>query len=302
MRLFALFAAALLMASPASHAAPSRSKSRAAPPSTSSGGAPSACLTSFPSPAALTTPVRDLTRVQARDIVIWLHKEGKIRLQQAPRFDASCRVTSPTPSGRVKLDITVDGVRYLYLSGRRTVAQPRIDNLDVRGAVLVARLAAQLKQDFGATEIHHMGIGHGNAAHPLDCHNTGRAMDFGGAAGEKDGVPWRAHVVTDWSAKPVDAALRGTRANLYRAGAHPTYRLRSAGGVVPAVFESVYRFATQNAQDTTDRRGRNGTPTTIGASSKFIIHPDHPDTRLRSQHQDHIHFNIGPTGEERSPP
>ena len=296
MRSYVLLAAAVLLLGPAASFA--TAKKPAARPA----AAPSACLTNFARPATFETPVRDLTRAQARDNVVWLHKEGKLHLQQAPTFDASCHVVSPAPSSRVKLDITVDGVRYLYLSGRRTIAQPRIDNLDVRGALLVARLAARLKSDFGATEIHHMGIGHGNAAHPKDCHNTGRAIDFGGAAGTKDGAAWRAHVVTDWSSKPVDAALKGTRANLYKPRAHTTYRLASTDGVVKDVFASVYRFAADNANDTSDHRAQPGSPTTIGAGSKFIIHPDHPDAGLRGQHQDHIHFNIGPTGEERSPP
>ena len=295
MRLLSPLAAALLLASPA-FATAKKPPAKKAPPATS------ACLTSFPTPSTVGTPVRDLTRAQARDLVVWLHKEGKIHLKSAPTFDASCRVLTPTPSSRVQLDITVDGVRYLYLSGRRTIAQPRIDNLDVRGAVLVARLATKLKADFGATEIHHMGIGHGNAAHPKDCHNTGRAIDFGGAAGVKDGVAWRAHVVTDWSAKPVDAALRGTRPNLYKARAHTTYRLRESEEIAKAVFEDVYAFAAAEANDTSDHRAQPGSPTAIGAASRFVIHPDHPDAGLRGQHQDHIHFNIGPTGEERTPP
>ena len=55
------------------------------------------CAAKFAAPGLDDTAVKRLTKEQARNIVAWLHLQGKLTLNEpfVPRFDASCKLVSP---------------------------------------------------------------------------------------------------------------------------------------------------------------------------------------------------------------
>lgn len=264
------------------------------------------CFAQLPAPAAFATPARDLTRQEARDIVVYLLGRGAFRLRHpanAVRFDANCAlVQQPDPGTRFVIERgRIDDVDFRYVG--HPAPGHDLDNLDVRMVVLLYRLAHMLRTTWGVTEIQHLGIGHGNPAHPNDCHNTGRAIDFAGVKGVAGGNPFEIAVLRDWGKKPV-VMPDGRQLREWPPDFRDTfYRLDPArDGLAYAIFRDVYDFAARECTDTSPRRlGNSGSPTTIGRSSRFIIHPDHPNPALRAQHQDHIHMQIGPTGAEQHP-
>jgi hypothetical protein len=261
-----------------------------------------ACLASLPIPGAIGTPARDMTRREARDVAVHYLQQGAFTLKTAwtpLRFGTGCTVASPTPATRIAIEPPViDGVTF------RSRNNPRgrfVDNLDARMVVLLCRLAYRLRTKFGVTEIHHLGIGHGRGGAD-DCHNTGRAIDFAGVVGiGAGGAPYDLDVLRDWGRQPVTMPDGRALRDWPTSFTATTYRL-PAGTLAHAVFSDVYQFGTEQATDTSQRRFANGAPTTIGRASRFIIHPDHPNQRLRAAHRDHIHMQIGPTGREVTPP
>jgi hypothetical protein len=103
------------------------------------------CLAIWPLPAATSSRARDLTRREALEVVVYLIGQGEFSLKAwAPlRFGPACRLVTPTQATRLH------------------------------------RLATMLRSTWGATELHHLGIGQGRGGSP-DCPNTGRAVDFAG--------------------------------------------------------------------------------------------------------------------------
>ncbi len=262
-----------------------------------------ACLGRVAAPAALSTPARHLTRREARDIVVYLAGQGAFTLRpdRSPiQFDASCALMRPLPSTRITIEpAVIDDVRFV---SRGNPQGNTISNLDVRMVVALYRLARMLRTRWGVTAIGHMGIGHGRGASD-DCHNSGRAIDFAGVEGVYQGQQYTLDVLRDWGNQPVTmtngAQLRNWPANF---GA-TTYRLRPDGNPVAyGLFRDVYAFATREFTDRSPGQPRSAAPTEIGQSSRYIIHPDHHSSGLRSAHQNHMHMQIGPTGAETNPP
>ncbi len=278
----------------------------------SGGSAPSPCLNGIQVPAAFTTPARDLTRREARDIVVYLIAQGAFTLRESwspLTFDAQCNVLQPQPSTHVAISpAVIDGVRFVYTGDTRINT---ISNLDVRMVVVLYRLAHMLRLTWGVTEIRHMGIGHGNGK-SNDCHNTGRALDFAGVVGVISNAvitstngPYQIDVMNDWGQKPVTMPDGTTRASWPSDFTQTIYRLDpNVDYPAGAIFQDVYDFATLECADSSTQRFGNGAATTIGRGSRFILHPDYPSPAAwgRPAHQNHIHMQVGPTGEEVSPP
>jgi hypothetical protein len=159
-------------------------------------------------------------------------------------------------------------------------------------------------------EIRHKGIGHGNAAFPNDCHNTGRALDLSGVRGELPAgivfppfpTQFDIDVTRDWGnqAVPVHGPNFHTWPLDFSA---TTFRVNPiASPIAWGIFQGIYNFAVTQFADTSEQRFSNPTPTQIGATSRLIIHPDHPGPGDRANHQDHMHMQIATTGLEVSSP
>lgn len=256
------------------------------PPDPNAPTDPLAWLQSLPEPPALRMGIaaRNLTQEQARDIIVYLVGQGELRLDPVPTQAGG--VIRPRPNERIKISPNVvAGITYAPASAGY------IDNLDMRMAVVLYRLAKLLKSQFSASQIQHMGIGHGRGDSG-DCHNTGRALDF---AGMTDNAGNTYSVFTDWGSRPIPGHHGSS---VWPATERaPTYRLTAADGRPFFLFQAVYQFATGECQDRSqdpDPGGWVPTPTTIGQAS-FICHPDHIDARLRMAHQNHIHMQIGHT-------
>jgi hypothetical protein len=235
---------------------------------------------------------------------VYLIGQGEVTLKQwTPlRFGAACRLLSPTPMTRVAIEpAVIAGVRFV---NRLNPRANFLFNLDVRLVVGLHRLATTLRSTWGTSEIHHLGIGQGRGG-SKDCHNTGRAIDFAGASGVYNGVAYALDVLGDWGRQPVTMPDGSSRNDWPASFSATTYRLATSSNTVARdLFADVYALAAREFTDTSPRRFGNGAPTTIGASSRFIIHPDHPSGAAwaRPAHRNHLHCQIGPTGAEVSPP
>ncbi len=144
-----------------------------------------------------------------------------------------------------------------------------------------------------------MGIGHGSGAQ-FDCHNTGRALDLGGLKGTYNGTAFEVFVQRDWGSKP--AKINGGK--IY-------YRLSASDGFGYTLFKDVYRYMVTQMSDTFHYYEAAKTGSDLDARliqdsvpipSNFIIHPDHPDSGLRSAHSNHFHCQVGSTSYEANPP
>src|SRR5207253_9386062 len=89
----------------------------------SGGSSPSPCLNGIQVPAAFTTPARDLTRAEARDIVVYLIAQGAFTLRESwspLTFDTQCKVLQPQPSTHIAISpASIDGVRFVYTGDTR---------------------------------------------------------------------------------------------------------------------------------------------------------------------------------------
>lgn len=255
-------------------------------------------------------PVRQLTITQARNILETLHQTspGDVNLSN-PNFAASA-VVPKTANGETHntartftvQPAIINGVQFKYMNAATTgIVLSNMNNLDPRMVVFLYKFTNWLKANYGADTVYHIGIGHGNAAHPFDCHNTGRAIDFGGVKGTQGGTGYELFVQRDWGSKPskqVNGSLQ--------------YRLSAADGLACSLFKDIYNYMVTQMSDTSryyegplaaaDLQARTIQENTAIPSHAFIIHPDHQDSGLRSQHQNHIHAQAGPTGLETNPP
>lgn len=273
-------------------------------------GDPRLCFIIRPVPAALNTAARDLTRQEAHSVLIYLLGRGGFTLHaNSPlQFDAQCHVLSPQPATRIVISPPViAGVRF---SNDGAPGVTLIDNLDVRMVVALYRLAQFLNSVWGVTEIRHKGIGHGNPAFPDDCHNTGRALDLSGLRGDLPiaqqfpGLPsqFDLDVTRDWGNHPVP--VPGPNSHTWRIDLHATtYRINAFTSLIAwSLFQAIYNFAAGEFADTSEWRFGNTSPPSQIGSSRFIIHPDHPNPSDRAAHQDHMHMQIASTGLESTPP
>ena len=288
----------------------------------SCGVAPSAnpCLANFPVPLALLTPARDLTRASARDIVVHLVRQGTLTIKPDIKFDSKCQIIQPKPATFITIDPPIiDGVEFVNDDRKARRGNP-ILAVDPRMVVMLFYLARMLRATWGVSEIHHVGLGGGNPSG--NAHNSGRALDFTGVFGTiaYSSTPgftgaFQLNVLKDWGEKNVELPSGKKAANWPTTNFTATkYRLDPQQNsfvditirqnfLAFAIFRDIYNFATLHCSDTSQLRNGNVLPpTTIGQSSRFILHPDYPDSGHRARHQDHIHMQIGPTGVETNPP
>ncbi|MGZ3754663.1 MAG: hypothetical protein ACXVAY_15495 [Mucilaginibacter sp.] len=261
-------------------------------------------------------PVRMLTVSQALQIVNYLITQSSPALQiDGGKVDQTNMTTMFTGNGvtqkivkayRIKPDV-INGIQFKYLtSDTATKVIGFIDNVDPRMIVFLFKLTRWLKDTWGpansvtVTEVHHIGIGHGNPDHLFDCHNTGRAMDLGGIAGTKgDSSAFTLSILNDWGKKPPVAA----------AGAQ-CFRLAATNGLIYNFARDFDAYAMQQCQDKSQGRDPKTSDTELQQRMfatgqptvrSFILHPDYPDPTLRSAHQNHFHVQISTTGYESSP-
>jgi hypothetical protein len=129
----------------------------------------------------------------------FLHKVGELTLAKEPQFNGNNLVLPTSRSQRVSLKGPVADMEFINNWGSKATIKvnrvagqpvayafdskffrtPDLLNLDLRNAVGLYRLCAQLRARFGATELHHSGIGAGSGG-GANCHNIGTAIDFSG--------------------------------------------------------------------------------------------------------------------------
>lgn len=276
-----------------------------------SSGDPVGCLAQFPIPAAWSTPARDLTRKEARDIVVFLIGQGAFKLRSVTplQFDNNCKVLFPRPETRIAIEPAV--IAGIQFTNDVNPAANILDNLDARMVVGLYRLASRLAGAFGVNQIRHKGIGHGVGGAD-DCHNTGRALDLSGISGNVP-IPltipgvfgqYTLDVLADWGNQTVPVSGGATSHTWPVTFTATTFRLSPIMQPLGSfLFQTIYDFAVTEFADTSESpHGNTLPPTQLGSQSRFVIHPDHGDPTLRSRHQDHMHMQVGPTFLEINPP
>ena len=228
-----------------------------------------------PRPAGLVRPARELSAGQANAILNYLVGKGQLTLRTggAPPAPGTCVAISPAE---------VAGVRFVNAGAR---SSDIIDNVDQRMAVALWRLARWANAS--AETVHsilHLGIGHGSGASD-DCHNTGRAIDFSGVEGERDGEAFTLDVQRDWGSKPAPDPS--------------AYRLSEQDEPATSIFQRAYTFGAYECESR--GRGREAWPPLAIGQSGFVIYPDYFGSgaqdclALRRAHSNHIHMQVGPT-------
>jgi hypothetical protein len=283
-------------------------------------------------------PARSLTRRQARDALLCLHRQGSIRLIPEPTFNhtgtvcnaANCKVASPLVGQLVGMSSKVGDVTLFMINGvGPNGLMPETNDqvagvssaldltlLDVRNAVGLWRLAQILQNNYFASSLYHIGISGGGGR--TDCHGQGRAIDFGGAAGNSGTVTvyndWGKMQVWDLNDPDTDLATKrrlpagqnwppvdGTL--MYRLDPLPP----AGRDLARRVFQDVYNFALQQYADKTETGPQSAPPSTIGGGG-YIMNPDYyhsdplPSPHGREAHIGHIHMQIGGTGTDATPP
>ncbi len=235
----------------------------------------------FVLPAASTVPARNLSRDQARDLVVYYALNDQIHLDMPVTFGIDGKPTSPKVTAKVRLDLkNIGGVQFTP-NNPAAAKWKQTKPLDMRLVVLLVRLSQYLRSGrWGVTTIFWGGLGTGRG-NPNDLrHEKGYALDFHGATtnfGKLD-------VYKDWGTQGITLP-NGKKAkdNTWPSGVSPYFRLdvnTDAGGF----FYDVYHFLTGQATDA-------ASSTSIGSRSS-ILHPDHPNPTLRLSHRDHIHCEI----------
>jgi hypothetical protein len=178
------------------------------------------------------------------------------------------------------------------------------DRLDPRAAVALVLLCQTLNTAWGITELYHAGVSGDFPGGRTDCHGQGRAVDFVGARGELLGDEVYFTVFDDWGKVYIPGLTEPNGDWPPGTGSNTSYRLLDPDApdtLATQFFQDVYDFAAVNYQDRTDIPENDDNPTTIGKTSRFIMHPDHPATAPgtphgREAHKAHMHFQIGVTG------
>jgi hypothetical protein len=235
-----------------------------------------------------------LVRLRAEGVVLWaLSTPGKVDLDG---WD---------PASGTKQDGNVGGVVIRYLpSGRRTVGSPASpnapDRLDPRNALALVRLCLWLHEAFGISEMYHLGIDGDGSGQRTDCHGQGRAVDWVGAKGIRDGVELTVTVSDDWGTVDTPSTPAGSWQPTGTSSTH--FRLDHVTGheLERDFFRALYGFVTSQWQDRSSGPGPGGAASAIGEAS-FVMNPDHPTSKPgtkngREAHQNHIHMQIGVTG------
>ena len=158
----------------------------------------------------------------------FLHKVGQITLTREPQFNGADLVVPASRSQRVSFKGIVAEVEFFvnfgskatvkvkrvpgqppeYIQDKRFFKSVELQNLDLRNAVGLYRLCAQLRAQFGITELHHVGIGSGSGG-AANCHNIGTAVDFAAVRIPRARIhplavdPFLLHVSEDWALQSV---------------------------------------------------------------------------------------------------
>ncbi|WP_165231830.1 hypothetical protein [Aquisphaera insulae] len=225
----------------------------------------------------------------------------------------------------------ISGLQVLYISKftaasdiAGTVRRGVLRNLDPRFLVLLAWLCEMLRTRWGATTLYDLGFGGDENHSGNNAHHWGRAFDLAGVGGEVGWGRYDITVLKHWGKQPVTMPADfgpinpATREHRYKKGqrypqwpdgfeqtdyriALPddpdafmkrTLEMPAQVDYASRVFADIYQTAAIEGKDTASPQAR---PTSIGKESRFIIHPDHPNTGLRTHHRDHFHIQVGPT-------
>jgi hypothetical protein len=239
-------------------------------------------------PSGIGVPARNMTILEARDVVVYLAVQWEFTIKELDISD-DMKVIAPKAEEATLVTIepnTIAGVPFVLDNGKDFPLKP----VTLKFAVVLWRLATLLKDEWGATRIFTGGIGIGRDDSPGDCHNKGRCVDFFGADTNRGSF----RVERDWGNRTF---IRPDKVKTnswvgYRGKEAFWYRLKHQAGppandAATLFFETIYKFAQEQCRDI------DGMPTDIGERS-FIMHPDHPDPK-REQHRNHIHFQLGAT-------
>ena len=200
-----------------------------------------------------------------------------------------------------------NGVNSKWAGNRATLkdkSMPLIQ-VDPRNAVALYRAANWMQEQYSVTEMYHAGINGSDPKQRNDCHGQGRALDFSGVVGAKDGIPFEWFVINDWGNQPVPADRKGDSPSnwAYKDGG-TTYRLAhrldEAQPSPARFFWDAFKFfaAQYRSGDMKEFPRSLDTPITTGG---FIMHPDHKTSAKgtangREAHKNHFHCQIGDTG------
>jgi hypothetical protein len=240
-------------------------------------------------PASFETPAKKLTQKEALEMFLYFLIDKQLEL--AGTVDSfMTRVEKHLPIDKVELKPVIAGVEFWR-------APMNTNKSSIEGAsygatllptmafaVLLCRLATNLKSDWDATRIVWGGVGNSSNKAGKNCHDWGTCIDFYGAY-TTDG---NFDVRKQWSLSKIyddDKVIK----NRWAPNDVTRFRLKPTTPEY-SFFFYVYAFATRECSD-----GNGTTPTNIGDVSN-IIHPDYPVEHLREGHADHMHMQIGGTG------
>jgi hypothetical protein len=250
-------------------------------------------------------PARSLTIDEAWAALDRLQAEGLVKHARSTTMPGKVDLDGIVPFTGEKQDGNVAGVVVRYLpSGSRNVGVPSSpnapDRLDPRNALAIIRLCSWMHDNFGVTEMYHLGIDGDASGQRIDCHGQGRAVDFVGVKGAKDGSEFILTINDDWGTVETPSTPGGIWQPVGTNATH--FRLDDVDGhdFERDFFSAAYQFIASQWQDRSANPDGPTEVTTIGSGS-FVMHPDHPTSKPgtkngREAHQNHIHMQIGVTG------
>lgn len=262
-----------------------------------------------PGPAPVVTdgtPARQLSTADARAELQALMDAGVILFADSTQLAGKVDMDGLIPmGGGQKQDGNVAGVVIRYLeSGSKHIGTPAHpnapDRLDPRNALALVRFCQWLNQTWGVTELYHLGIDGDGSGARTDCHGQGRAIDFVGVKGVRDGAEFVLTVLDDWGTVDTPSTPGGTWQPVGTNATH--FRLDDAPSRAfeRDFFRSAYDFIASQWQDRSANADGPGEPSAIGTGT-FIMNPDHPTSAVgtkhgREAHNNHFHMQIGVTG------
>ena len=245
-------------------------------------------------PPGTSKPARDLTDQQAFDLLMHLVYQGEIILDENIRTDAAGKIVYPIPGKQMKIRARMSGVEYKHASNPK-----KIHDFTAKPALAIAlyRMAQKLNGGYyGVTQIVWGGaIGYGHEGKAANCHEIGTCIDIYGGSTRQGTFD----VAKDWGLRPVfkpdGTKVQGSGGDPWGNATQTYYRLRSKeDGVKYYFFIELYRAGVEQftiaSSDSPDLE--EGKPVKQGAN---VFHPDYPGVSLRESHQEHMHFQIGPS-------
>jgi hypothetical protein len=244
-------------------------------------------------PPGTSKPARDLTDQEAFDLLMHLVFRGEIMLDEKIRTDAAGKIVYPVPGKQMRVRARMSGIEYKHATN------PTIRHFTAKPALAIAlyRMAQKLNGGYyGVTEIVWGGaIGYGHEGKKANCHEIGTCIDIYSASMRFG----KFEVAKDWGLRPVFKS-DGTRVQAndvdpWGDATKTFYRLREKdNGVKYFFFIELYRAGVEQFTigPTDNLDLEEGKPVKEGAN---MFHPDYPGIDLRRSHQEHMHFQIGPS-------